>query len=106
MIDPGASATTSIPQSGSGIDVAQMVQQVLSSYQSNLQELAKKASMPIPGGHTGQMPLSMQQPLGQVGSYNRIPTQGIVGRGNARAAGIGNSVIGAIHAIATVKTEM
>ncbi len=93
-------------QSSGQIDPAAILTQILDSNKSNLKELAKKAATPIPGGHTGQMPLSMQQPQKDYQAGPMIPTQGIVGKGNARAAGIGNAIIGTTHTIAAVKTAM
>lgn len=104
MIDPGG-----VPQSGNnsgGGDTAALLQQILGSNQSNLADLAKKAATPIPGGHATQFPLSLTPTQKPVGPGPMIPTRGIVGRGNAKAAGIGNAVLGVTHALAATETAL
>jgi hypothetical protein len=99
-------ADATIPSAGGGApDIAAIMQSVLGSNQAQLGELAKKAATPIPGGHVTQMPLTMQQ-----GPKTLAPMQmdnrDVVGRGNARAQGIGNAVRGVVHALASTETAL
>lgn len=112
-MDTGQNATAgsvvggAIPSGGGGgLDIAGLLDKVLAGNQANLGELARKAATPIPGGHSGQMPLRMDPTPSQPGQGKMIPTQGIVGKKNARAAGIGNAIIGTMNAVSAIGTEM
>lgn len=89
-----------------GVDPATMLSQVLGQNQTELSSLAAKAATPIPGGHTGELPLSMQPTAKQAPQASMIPTQGVVGRKQGRNVGIGNAVIGAMNAISGVSTAV
>lgn len=85
---------SSVPQSaamGGSMDVGQQLERIFSSNQADLQRLATAAATPVAGGHANQVPSSMLRP----DSPYTTPTldhREVVGAGNARAQGIGNSV--------------
>jgi tetratricopeptide (TPR) repeat protein len=70
------------------------------------QNLVKAAMTPIPGAHAAQVPSNMTTPIPAANQGRLIDTRGIVGHKNARAAGIGNAIIGATNAIGAVTTAM
>jgi hypothetical protein len=103
---PGGSPSSTQSSGGGGAsNTAELLDHILNANQANLGELAKKASTPIPGGHAGQMPLSLEptQRQFQGAPQNKTP---VVGAGNARAQGIGNSVIGVLNAIGATETAI
>ena len=86
--DPGALISQ---LTGSGMSAEQM------------RELATRASIPVPGGSGQEMPASLLYNPKQY-TPGQTDNRPVVGAGNARAQGIGNSVIGALNVIAAVKT--
>lgn len=73
--------------------------------QSNdIMKLAREAATPIPGGHATQMPANlMYQP--KQDQPGQLDHREVVGAGNARAQGIGNSVIGVMNLVSHLKTQ-
>ncbi len=95
----------SAPSGGvAGPDILNLLQSTLGG-QQHLAELAKAAATPIPGGHSGQLPLSMN-PTPSVAPQAPLDNRQVVGRGNARAQGIGNAITGVMNAISGVSTAV
>jgi hypothetical protein len=65
--------------------------------------LISAATTPIPGAHTGQVPSNLTTPVAphQNTPLDLRPT---VGKGNARARGIGNAIVGVTNALGSVVT--
>lgn len=103
MTDPAAATQNTIPaasslEGGGGIDA--ILQQNKDSL-AQISALSKAAATPIPGGHSGQLPLSMQQgPKGFTPAP--LDMRQMVGKGNAKAQGIGNAITGVMNAITGV----
>jgi hypothetical protein len=80
------------PQSSNiASDTSQQLERIFSQNSQDLQKLAVAATTPIAGGHANAVPSSMMRP----DSPYTAPTldhREVVGAGNARAQGIGNSV--------------
>lgn len=64
-------------------------------------ELIKAAMTPIPGGHQIDMPSSMTTPI-QPFQQRPMNQQPVVGKGNARARGIGNAIRGVTNAVGSI----
>lgn len=91
------------------LDTSKLLEQILGQNKSELSSLAQKASTPIPGGHVGGIPLSLQPDQKQAQVSPLIPSRpgvDVVGKGNARGVGIGNAVIGAMNAISKTETAI
>jgi hypothetical protein len=106
-VEMQSGSTGSVPAqtSGATVNPADVLSRVL---QQNTQELSKyalAAATPIPGGSQGQFPTSLAQPL-QQDQPGQLDHREVVGAGNAKAQGIGNSVIATLNTIAKVKTTL
>jgi len=102
--EPQSTVPASVPQ-GSGVSGGydDLIKNIVTPLDPNL---VKAAMTPIPGGHAMQVPSNMTAPIPAANQGRLIDTRGIVGRKNARAAGIGNAIIGATNAIGAVTTAM
>ena len=99
---PSATPQSAPASQGEGFNAAAVLEQVLGSNKTDLQALAVKAATPIAGGHVGQVPSSMLQPQ-QGYTTPTMDRREVVGAGNARAQGIGNSVNTVLSTISNVK---
>jgi hypothetical protein len=102
---PFGGGSGSVPSSSSSSDpgalIASLTGQGLTAAQ--MQQLANKAAIPVPGGSPQQMPASLLYNP-QKSTPGQLDKSQAVGKGYGKAQGIGNSIIGAMNAIAAVKT--
>jgi hypothetical protein len=99
--------TGSVPSQSGGATVnpAQVLQQVLAQNSQELSKYALAAATPIPGGSQGSFPSVLAQPPKE-DQPGQLDHREVVGAGNARAQGIGNSVIATLNTIAKVNTTL
>jgi hypothetical protein len=67
-------------------------------------DLVKSATSPVAGSHYQQVPSSLTRPVDPL-QPGQLDHREVVGRGNARAQGIGNSVTAVANVIGTVATK-
>jgi hypothetical protein len=71
---------------------------------AEMQGAIKEATIPVLGGHSQTVPSSLQhQPPAQAGQA-AMDYRPVVGKGNARAQGIGNAITGALNAVSSIVT--
>ncbi len=101
------SENASIPTSSNAgaTDPGTLISQLTGSGMSaeQMRELATKASIPVPGGSGQEMPASLMYQPKQFTPTPQDKSE-VVGAGNARARGIGNSITGVLNIIGAVKT--
>src|SRR6185437_1793538 len=109
MAGPLGQSAESIPSSPSpsagGANIAEVLNQVLSKNQNDLAKAASASATPIPGGHASGIPLSMD-PTPRPDRFGQLDHREVVGAGNARAQGIGNSVIAVTNLLAGAKNAL
>lgn len=97
-----AGAGRGVPSSsgGAGLDIGALVK-ILS--QGVDPKALSAGTSPVPVGHQLSMPSSMTAPIPQ---FQNAPMNNkqVIGKGNARAQGIGNAVTGVLNAIGSVTT--
>lgn len=92
-------------QGAQTVNPAEILSSIFAKNQDQLQKAAIAASTPVPGGHATQLPLTMQ--TGPRATHpGQLDEREVVGKGNARAQGIGNSVIGVMNLIAGTETAL
>ena len=89
----------------SGQDMGSVIDNILSQNSGELTKLAEKAATPIAGGHASSIPLSMD-PTPKEAGMAPLDHREVVGAGNAKAQGIGNTITGALNVISQVSTAM
>ena len=96
-----------VPSSGQAgtVNPAEILSSIFAKNQGDLSKAALAASTPIPGAHATQMPLSMQQGPGEA-HPGQLDHREVVGKGNARAQGIGNSVIGVMNLLGSTEKAL
>jgi hypothetical protein len=94
-----------MPQETQQLDASKLLSDIFAKNQGDLARSAISAATPIPGGHATQFPLSMDPTprQNQPGQLNHEP---VVGAGNAKAQGIGNSVIAVTNLLAGTKNAL
>ena len=101
--------TTGLGNQGSGasqgLDPSKLLAEIFSKNQGDLAKAASAAATPIPGGHATDLPLSMD-PTPRPDKFGQLNHQPTVGAGNARAQGIGNSVIAVTNLLAGTKNAL
>jgi hypothetical protein len=108
MIFPTQESTTGTVPSASTqqtVNPAELLSNIFAKNQGDLAKASVAAATPIPGGHASQMPLTMQTGPRQT-HPGQLDHREVVGAGNARAQGIGNSVIGVMNLIAGTETAL
>src|SRR6266567_4288315 len=97
---------SSVSQAQSGMsDVSQQLDKIFSENTQELQKLAIAATTPVAGGHATAVPSSLMQPPTE---FQGAPLdhREVVGAGNARAQGIGNSITATLNTIGAVRTTL
>ena len=95
---PGAVTTQTV-------NPAEILSNIFSKNQDDLSKVAQAAATPIPGGHATSLPLTMQTGPRET-HPGQLDHREVVGAGNARAQGIGNSVIGVMNLLAGTETAL
>lgn len=100
------SVPTAPPQMQSGpADVSQQLDAIFSQNSQELQKLAVAATTPVAGPHATSVPASLNRPeTGFQGAP--LDHREVVGAGNARGQGIGNSIVATLNTIGAVKNTM
>ena len=65
---------------------------------------AKEAATPIAGGHSQNIPTSLQHQAPMQAGMAPLNNSPVVGKGNAKARGIGNAITGGLNAISGIVT--
>jgi len=86
-------------------DMGSVIDNILAQNSGELTKLAEKAATPIAGGHASSVPLSMD-PTPKEAGMAPLDHREVVGAGNAKAQGIGNTITGALNVISQVSTAM
>src|SRR6266567_1014987 len=94
-----------MPQETQQLDASKLLEQIFAKNQGDLAKASISAATPIPGGHASQMPASMMQPPRQ---YQMAPLdhREVIGAGNAKAQGIGNTVTAVLNILGKTETAM
>ena len=92
----------SVPASvQSGPDINELLKNIVTPIDPNL---IRAATSPVPGSHAAQIPSSLMRPIAP-NQPGQLDHREVVGAGNARAQGIGNSVIAVGNLIGTLATK-
>lgn len=98
----GGQSVPSAPMTSAAPLMASMMNQMESTKITD--DDIKQALSPIQGGHSMQMPASLTRPINDPAPA-QLDHRPVVGAGNARGQGIGNSVSSVVGAIATFKAN-